>query len=334
MSRLATPAVNGRIEGWTPPQDGGASANLVEVPYAPIARSPMGPSFFTPTSWASSSLLYPSPSPSPGYNSSSSRSSSSSPSTSSPLSSSTTLSPSASSKRSVPRNSTERRFKKQRDQNPNYAPRPKNAFILFRIQFVEKNKGRGAELSGGQIKSLSKLASEAWATLSDNEKGVWREQQRKALAEHNRRYPQYRYQPKRKTQRSKGHTETPTFHNSQTVPVMLRSVSTSALESSSYRHEASPTSTISAPATPTNDYETTYPEVSDYISDANSQTLRDYQLPQGGASSANYKFTNQGYISKPVNAMAPLFNYSVCESLAFQRSEAKETSLADFRRRS
>ena len=323
MSLLTVHAANGRIEGWVPPQDGGLDTSFVELPFAPTAKHPGSSSLFAPLPWSSPSLMYPSPSPSPGYTSSSSRRSSSSSShrSSPPLSRTATPNSGYSSRGSVPRNSTERRFKKQRSQNPDYAPRPENSFILFRNRFVEENRGKGSSLlEGDHYKSLSKLAAEAWASLPATEKDEWNKLAEKAREEHAKKYPNYRYRPKRRTQRTKIQNASPTTNSLPSlegqavpvpVPVMLQSVNTSAIDSSTLQHEVSPTSATSVPATPENEYGTTFPEVSACIPDTNPFTLRESQTPQGGALPAMYRITNPGYITKPTNAMVPLFNYSV-----------------------
>ncbi|KAG8951474.1 hypothetical protein FRC04_006006 [Tulasnella sp. 424] len=75
----------------------------------------------------------------------------------------------------------------------NHIPRPRNAFILFRTNFVEESKlTRGTE---ADHRNISKIAGAVWRALPPEEKLQWH---RKALEEkemHKRKYPNYKYTP-------------------------------------------------------------------------------------------------------------------------------------------
>ncbi|PBK89590.1 HMG-box, partial [Armillaria gallica] len=74
-----------------------------------------------------------------------------------------------------------------------HIPRPSNAYIIFRSEFVALNK---ESLSKTQ-KMASKLAGAAWRRLpkeiQDHYKGLAKERKE----EHARAYPGYKYKPRR-----------------------------------------------------------------------------------------------------------------------------------------
>jgi hypothetical protein len=74
-------------------------------------------------------------------------------------------------------------------------PRPCNRFILFRRAWYQtyglKFKESGAD--------LSKAAGRAWRLLSDQEKLFWTARAEEEKREHQRKYPGYKYQPRRPT---------------------------------------------------------------------------------------------------------------------------------------
>ena len=125
-----------------------------------------------------------------------------------------------------PRSSTERKMDRKRAEDANYIPRPRNSFILFRNDFVERHKQRaealglttaavsaaavGASLGrrassssdddddeGGTSRTLSKQASDIWNNMSDAEKAPWQEAAEDEKREHAKKYPNYRFRPKR-----------------------------------------------------------------------------------------------------------------------------------------
>ncbi|KAJ3531803.1 hypothetical protein NMY22_g7999 [Coprinellus aureogranulatus] len=87
--------------------------------------------------------------------------------------------------------------------DPNWVARPRNEFILFRCDYVRKhtkdNGGKRNRRAPGQEaeKTLSKLAAEAWRALSSEERAYWREQANLERNDHARKYPDYRYRPKK-----------------------------------------------------------------------------------------------------------------------------------------
>ncbi|KAF5324629.1 hypothetical protein D9611_004141 [Ephemerocybe angulata] len=87
--------------------------------------------------------------------------------------------------------------------DPNWIARPRNEFILFRCDYVRKHTKEGGNKrtrrAPGQEaeKTLSKLAAEAWRALPSEERVYWREQANLERNDHARKYPDYRYRPKK-----------------------------------------------------------------------------------------------------------------------------------------
>ncbi|KDQ31683.1 hypothetical protein PLEOSDRAFT_1088079 [Pleurotus ostreatus PC15] len=74
-----------------------------------------------------------------------------------------------------------------------YIPRPPNAFMLFRADFVRQKHVPGSiETNHG---SLSKIIGNCWRALPLDEKRVWEVKAKHAKAEHKARYPNYRFRP-------------------------------------------------------------------------------------------------------------------------------------------
>ncbi|KAM6503060.1 hypothetical protein JOM56_000003 [Amanita muscaria] len=74
-----------------------------------------------------------------------------------------------------------------------YIPRPPNAFMLFRADFVRQKHVPGSiETNHG---SLSKIIGNCWRALPLEEKRIWEIKAKHAKAEHKARYPDYRFRP-------------------------------------------------------------------------------------------------------------------------------------------
>ncbi|KAF8630977.1 hypothetical protein AX15_002700 [Amanita polypyramis BW_CC] len=74
-----------------------------------------------------------------------------------------------------------------------YIPRPANAFMLFRADFVRQRHVPGSiETNYG---SLSKIIGTCWRSLPLEEKRVWELKAKHAKAEHKVLYPDYRFRP-------------------------------------------------------------------------------------------------------------------------------------------
>ncbi|KAJ4471546.1 hypothetical protein J3R30DRAFT_1092755 [Lentinula aciculospora] len=74
-----------------------------------------------------------------------------------------------------------------------YIPRPPNAFMLFRADFVkQKHVPNSIETNHS---SLSKIIGSCWRSLPTEEKAIWEKRARVEKAEHKRKYPEYRFRP-------------------------------------------------------------------------------------------------------------------------------------------
>jgi hypothetical protein len=74
-----------------------------------------------------------------------------------------------------------------------YIPRPPNAFMLFRADFVRQKHVPGSiETNHG---SLSKIIGNCWRSLPLEEKRVWEVKAKQAKAAHKLQYPEYRFRP-------------------------------------------------------------------------------------------------------------------------------------------
>ncbi|KAJ7903958.1 high mobility group box domain-containing protein, partial [Mycena leptocephala] len=71
-----------------------------------------------------------------------------------------------------------------------YVPRPPNAFMLFRADFVrQQHVPLSVETNCG---SLSKIIGRCWRALPSSEKHIWETKAKQAKAEHRLKYP-YRF---------------------------------------------------------------------------------------------------------------------------------------------
>ncbi|KAF9036831.1 hypothetical protein BJ165DRAFT_1408880 [Panaeolus papilionaceus] len=95
----------------------------------------------------------------------------------------------------------EKRETSGKHHDPSWVARPRNEFILFRCDYVRKHSREGKRVRrppGAEAeKTLSKQAAEAWHHLSPEERLYWKERANGERNEHARKYPDYRYRPKR-----------------------------------------------------------------------------------------------------------------------------------------
>ncbi|KAL1738029.1 hypothetical protein HDZ31DRAFT_11956, partial [Schizophyllum fasciatum] len=85
--------------------------------------------------------------------------------------------------------------RKRKSQSPGHVPRPPNAFILFRIDFVKKGRLPGNLETHA---SLSKMAAEKWKALSPPERAHWDAQAEIERRAHRLQYPDYYFKPQMK----------------------------------------------------------------------------------------------------------------------------------------
>ena len=81
-----------------------------------------------------------------------------------------------------------------------HVPRPKNAFILFRTDFVKDRMGNVVERD---MRHISRIAGFAWRTLSDAEKEHWRQRADDEKARHGKEHPGYKFSPSKRSPRPK-----------------------------------------------------------------------------------------------------------------------------------
>ncbi|KAF7437485.1 hypothetical protein PC9H_004326 [Pleurotus ostreatus] len=75
----------------------------------------------------------------------------------------------------------------------NHIPRPPNAFILFRSNFIRSQ--RVSQTVEASHSTLSKIIGITWQNLPDQERQEWHGKAKRALDEHRRKYPQYAFRP-------------------------------------------------------------------------------------------------------------------------------------------
>ncbi|VDC03937.1 unnamed protein product [Peniophora sp. CBMAI 1063] len=91
---------------------------------------------------------------------------------------------------------------------PGHVKRPRNGFIIFRCEFVAKNRGKAPRSkSGGPSKRLSQLAGETWKKLPAAQRDVYMTLAALEKDEHSRQHPDYVYRPNK--QRSGRQSTTP-----------------------------------------------------------------------------------------------------------------------------
>ncbi|THV03719.1 HMG-box, partial [Dendrothele bispora CBS 962.96] len=74
-----------------------------------------------------------------------------------------------------------------------YIPRPPNAFMLFRADFVRQKHVPGSvETNHG---SLSKIIGSCWRSLPPKDKQHWEILARKEKQAHKERWPDYKFRP-------------------------------------------------------------------------------------------------------------------------------------------
>jgi hypothetical protein len=88
-------------------------------------------------------------------------------------------------------------------QKDNRPPRPANAFISFKSSLKEGPLKReyARRLASGE--NIGVVAQQMWKNLSQDERDVWYAEARKAKEEHAKKYPGYKYQPRRRGEKTR-----------------------------------------------------------------------------------------------------------------------------------
>jgi HMG (high mobility group) box len=80
-----------------------------------------------------------------------------------------------------------------RRQPEGHIPRPRNAFILFRSDFVAQKKIPASVEP--DHRNISRIVGRIWKAMSDEARQPWIEEAKRERERHKRLYPQYRYAP-------------------------------------------------------------------------------------------------------------------------------------------
>ena len=80
-----------------------------------------------------------------------------------------------------------------RKQPEGHIPRPRNAFILFRCDFVAQKKIPASVEP--DHRNISRIVGRIWKAMSEEDRRPWIEEAKKEREKHKRLYPQYRYSP-------------------------------------------------------------------------------------------------------------------------------------------
>jgi hypothetical protein len=80
-----------------------------------------------------------------------------------------------------------------RKQPDGHIPRPRNAFILFRCDFVAQKKIPASVEP--DHRNISRIVGRIWKAMSDEDRRPWIEEAKREREKHKRLYPQYRYSP-------------------------------------------------------------------------------------------------------------------------------------------
>lgn len=101
--------------------------------------------------------------------------------------------PSAATTTRGSKRSTGKAASHSRRKGPSHIPRPRNAFILFRCHAVANNLV--PEELERDHRNISRIISHMWNSLSPEDRKTWQLEAQKEKEEHQRLYPNYKYQP-------------------------------------------------------------------------------------------------------------------------------------------
>lgn len=80
-----------------------------------------------------------------------------------------------------------------RKQPDGHIPRPRNAFILFRCDFVAQKKIPASVEP--DHRNISRIVGRIWKAMSEEDRRPWIEEAKREREKHKKLYPQYRYAP-------------------------------------------------------------------------------------------------------------------------------------------
>ena len=127
--------------------------------------------------------------------------------------------------------SSDRRAIRNRQRDPDWVPRPRNAFIIFRCEYSRKHardSNDASDKSNRSDKTLSKRAAEEWRCLPAEEREQYKILAEQEKAAHALQNPDYRFRPVRRTppgvsSRSRPSTCRRTDRSAQVASLIMRS---------------------------------------------------------------------------------------------------------------
>jgi hypothetical protein len=148
-----------------------------------------------------------------------------------------------------PFSSSDRRAVRNRQRDPDWVPRPRNAFIIFRCEYSRKHARDSNDTSdkpSRSDKTLSKRAAEEWRCLSTEEREQYKILAVQEKAAHALQNPDYRFKPVRRTptgiaSRSRPSTFRRTDRSAQVASLIMRSergVSSVPQDADVHQHKA------------------------------------------------------------------------------------------------
>jgi len=131
----------------------------------------------------------------------------------------------------TPFSSSDRRAIRNRQRDPDWVPRPRNAFIIFRCEYSRKHardSNDTSDKSSRSDKTLSKRAAEEWRCLSAEEREQYKILAEQEKAAHDFQNPDYRFKPVRRippgvTSRSRPSVCRRTDRSAQVASLIMRS---------------------------------------------------------------------------------------------------------------
>ena len=131
-----------------------------------------------------------------------------------------------------PLTSSDRRAIRNRQRDPDWVPRPRNAFIIFRCEYSRRHARESndtSERANRSDKTLSKRAAEEWRCLPAAEREQYKILAEQEKAAHALQNPDYRFKPVRRAppgvaaSRSRSSTYRRTDRSAQVASLIMRS---------------------------------------------------------------------------------------------------------------
>ncbi|KAF9267674.1 hypothetical protein L218DRAFT_1073783 [Marasmius fiardii PR-910] len=137
----------------------------------------------------------------------------------------------------VPSLPSRRRQPPGKRRSQGYIPRPPNAFMLFRADFVrQKHVPGNIEANHG---SLSRIIGNCWRSLPAQDKRIWEIRAKRAKELHKQEFPNYKFKPvhNKKKKGNQEESSSPTNPNGSSTSKVKLTISTSATKKSKMTQE-------------------------------------------------------------------------------------------------